>query len=190
MTIEPLMCSVERVTCLRIVIETPARPAVRVVAQGAIPRESAFVMGVLVAARTDARRVFERSRAMAFLTGRDRMTADQWKSRDIVIEGHLPAPTRLLVALLAAGTQLGLMGIVLLVAGDAGCCELVAIKVASVTGVAFDLGVLPAQRKLGHSVVTEFHRLPLGRGVAGLALGTVASRMSVLQAMAGDAGRR
>jgi len=159
-TIEPLMSTVERVTCLGIVIETPARPAVRVVTQGAISRQPAFVMGILVAARTAALRVFERSRAMAFLAGRDRMTANQWKSRDLVIEGHIAPPARFLVALFATAAELSFVGIVFLVTRHAIRCELVAIEVAAMTGIAFDLRMLAPQGELG-LVMIEAHRLPL-----------------------------
>ena len=78
---------------------------------------------------------------MAFLAGHDGMAPDQREACDIVIEGHLPSPAGFLVALLAARAELGFVGIILLVAGDAGHGELVAIEVAGVTGIAFDLRV-------------------------------------------------
>lgn len=187
--IEPFMGSIQDVAGLGVMVETPADPAVRVVAQRAIAGQAALVMLILVAARAGPRRLLEGGRAVAFLARHNGVAPDEREACDIVIEGHLPAPAGLFVALLAAGAQLRLMRVILLVAGDAGCCELVAIKVAGVTGIAFDLGVLSAQRELGHAVVIELHGLPLGRGVASLALGAVACRMSVLQAMAGDAGR-
>jgi len=154
------MRSVERITGLRIVIETPTRPAVRVVAQGAVAREAAFVMSVLVAARTGARRVLERSGAMALLAGRYRVTANQRKSRDVVIESHTPPPARFLVALFAAAAELSFMGIVFLVTRHAIRSELVPIEVAGMTGVALDLRMLAAQWELGHPVMIEAHRLP------------------------------
>jgi len=147
---------------LRVVIKTPAHPAIRVVAQRTIARQAAFMVLILVAARACARGLLEGGGAVAFLAGDDGVTADERESRDVVIEGHLPAPAGFLVALLAAGAELGFVGVILLVAGDAGRRELVAIEIAGVTGIAFDLRVFPSQRELGHSVVIEFDRLPLG----------------------------
>jgi len=59
-----------------------------------------------------------------------------------------------------------------------------------VTDVAFDLRVLAFQGKFGLLVVVETHRLPLGRGVTGLALGAVAAGVYVLQPMTGNTGHR
>ena len=143
-TIEPLMCAIQRVASLRIVVEAPSHPAIWVVALGAITGQAPLVMLILVAARASSWRVLEGRRSMAFLARHDGVASDEGKTRDVMVEGHLPAPAGFFVTLLAAGTQLGLMGVVLLVARDTGCRELVAIKGAGVTAVAFDLGVLPA----------------------------------------------
>src|SRR5262245_61365846 len=115
---------------LRVVIEAPAHPAVRVVAHGTIARQPAFMVLILMAARTCAWCFLERARPVAFLAWDDGVTSDQREPRDVMIEGDLPSPPGFLVALLAARAKLGFVGIILLVAGDAGHCELVAIKVA------------------------------------------------------------
>jgi hypothetical protein len=97
---------------------------------------------------------------MALLAWRDRMTANQWKTRDVVVEGHIPPPARFLVALFTAAAELSLVGIVFLVTRHAIRCELVAIEVAGMTGVALDLRMLAPQWELGQPVVIEAHRLP------------------------------
>lgn len=127
---------------------------------------------------------------MTLLARHDGMASEQREARDVVIEGYFLTPAGFLVALLAAVSELGFVRIVLFVTGHAGRRELVAIEIAGVAGVAFDLRVLASQRKLGHSVVVEAHRLPFGRRMAGFALGAVASGMNVLQPMAGNAGHR
>lgn len=160
--IEASMRAIQCEPGLRVVIEAPAGPSVWIVAHGAIAGQAAFVMLILMAARAGARRILERGRAVAFLAWDDGVTPDQRESRYVMIEGHLPAPPGFLVALLAARAELGFVGVILLVAGNAGCCELVAIEISGVTGIAFDLRVRASQRELGHSVVIEFNRLPLG----------------------------
>lgn len=59
MTGESLVCSFKRISSLRIVIEAPARPAVRVVAARTVIGQTALVARVFVATRAGARRVFE-----------------------------------------------------------------------------------------------------------------------------------
>lgn len=49
MAVEPLMRASERKLCLLIVIEPPKPPAIRVVTEGAIHTEAAFMIGILVA---------------------------------------------------------------------------------------------------------------------------------------------
>ena len=188
--IEASMRAIQSESGLRVVIEAPAHPSVWIVALSAVARQPALMMLILMTTRAGARRLLERGRAVAFLARDDGVTPNQRESRYVVIEGHLPAPPSFLVALLAARAELGFVGVILLVAGDAGCCELVAIEVSGVTGIAFDLRVRASQRELGHSVVIEFNRLPLGRGVARFALGAIPGGVSILQAMAGDAGGR
>ncbi len=57
---------------------------------------------------------------MALLAGNDGVLSEQRKMRKVVIVGNLFAPGVFVVALLAVLAELSLMGIVLLVAGDAG----------------------------------------------------------------------
>lgn len=57
--IEPFMGSIQDVAGLGVMVETPADPAVRVVAQRAIAGQAALVMLILVAARAGPRRLLE-----------------------------------------------------------------------------------------------------------------------------------
>ncbi len=81
--------------------------------------------------------------------------------REIVIEGNFLAPGVFIVALRAIRSELAFVGIIFLMAGYAGCRELIAIKIARVAALAFDARVLAAKRKLGHLRVIEFDRVPL-----------------------------
>ena len=127
---------------------------------------------------------------MAPLAGHNGMQSDQWKARQIMVEGDLLAPARLPVTLPAIGAQLAMVSIVLAMASNAGHRQLVAIKVARVAALAGDGRVTAAQRKPGRLVVVEADGRPLHRRVAGLTAIAVPSRVLVLQAVAGDAGSR
>jgi hypothetical protein len=105
---------IQDVARLGIVVETPTDPAIWVVAERTIGGEAAFVMLILVTTGAGARCLLEGGRAMAFLAGHNGVAPDQREACDIVIEGHLPAPAGLFVALLAAGAQLLLMRVILL----------------------------------------------------------------------------
>jgi hypothetical protein len=190
MAFETPMRSIQDVPGLFIVIEAPADPTIWIVTQRAIARKATFMMPVPMAVHAGARCILERRRAMTFLAWHDGMAPDQRESRDIVIECDLSPPAGFFVALLAATAELGLVRIVLLVTRDAVGREFVTIKIAGVTGVAFDLRVFAPQRKLGHFIVVELYGFPLGRSVASFTLGAVTGGMSVLQAMTGYAGHR
>ncbi len=77
-----------------------------------------------------------------------------------MVESHLFAPARLVVALLAGRPQLACMSVVLLVTGDAGCSELFLIEIAGVAGFASGGRVAPLKRKFCPGMI-ETHRLPL-----------------------------
>jgi len=184
MAVEPGVRAGQRELRLPVVIETPDRPAVGIVTCVAIGSEASLVQGVLMAAGAGARRVLEGFRAMALIAADLRVTADQWKSRQIVVECDRLAPARLFMALLATGAELALVGLILLVTGHALGGQLVAVEITFMTGVALDLRVLAPQRKLGQLVVIEAHGLPFLRGVAGFALGTVPAGMRIIDAVA------
>ena len=117
------------------------------------------------------------------------MQADQRKARQFVIERQVPSPIRIVVASFTSLTQLALVRIVLAMAGDASCCELVAVEISGMAGVAFDLDVCTPQRKFG-LVMIEMVCLPLALVMTGFAFAAIAAGMNVLQAMTGDAGGR
>lgn len=185
MAIEPAMGAIKCIAGLRIVVEAPTRPAVRIVAEHAIAPEATLVVLVLVAARASARRILKLRRPMAVFAWHDRMASDQRETRDIVIEGHFLTPAGFPVALLTSIAELTLVRIVLLMTGHASGRELIAIEIAGMAGIAFYLCVFAAQRKLCHFVMVETHRPPFGRSMASLALGAIAAGMGVLQTMAG-----
>jgi hypothetical protein len=73
-------------------------------------------MHVLVTICALARSILEGPRAVAFLAGNGNVQADERESREVVVEGNLLTPPLLVVALVAVGPKLPLMGIVLAVA--------------------------------------------------------------------------
>ena len=105
MALQALMRSRQLKPRLRRVVKAPARPCVRVMALSAIGAQSAFVLFILMTFGTGTRDVLEIVTAMALLARHHRMLADQGKARDVMIEGHLCAPTGFLVAGLALGAE-------------------------------------------------------------------------------------
>src|SRR5215469_992518 len=171
---------------LRVVIEAPPRPTIRVVAKPAARRKAALVMLVAVAGDARNRRALERLRAMALLTGHDRVAPDQRKPRDVVIERSDAPPARRAMALLAAGAELALVLVILAMARHAGRPQLVAVDVAGVARIAFDLRVRGAQREF-RLVVIEVDCGPLVLIVAGFALRPIPPAVDVLYPVAIDA---
>ena len=183
------MRSRQRILGLLVVIVDPARPRIRVMARRAVRSDAAFVVLVLVALRAGQRRALVGLRPMTFLARHDRMLSDQRKPADVVIELGLLAPTRVVVALLAAGTQLPFVRVVLAMARQARGRQSVAVEVARMTGVALHLGVRASQRIL-RLVVIEADGLPFALIVAGLAFCSVSPGMDILQLMTGRTGDR
>ena len=95
-----------------VVIETPERPAVRVVAALALCPYPAFVMRILMAGGTQLRRIVVGRRAVAFLTRYRGVQADQRKLCHVVIKDHFFPPAFLVVAGLATVAELALMRVV------------------------------------------------------------------------------
>jgi len=187
-TVEALVGSCQRIFGLGTVIEAPTGPSVRVVTERAIGAQAPLVKLILVAAGASRSGVLERSGAMTLLTWHDRMAADQGKSREVVIERDRLAPIGIPVTLLATGSQLPFVGVVLPMAGHATRRQLVAKEIAGVAEVAFDPGVAAPQRK-SRLVMIEPGRLPHRLIVAVLAFGTITSQVNILQAVAfGAAG--
>jgi len=139
--IDAAVRSRQRVARLRVMIEAPPCPAVRIVAAPTDRSQAAFMMLVAMAGDASQRRALELQRAMAFLARHHSMTPDQRKSGDVMIEGLYLTPVGLAVTLLAAGAKLPLVPIVLAVTGHAGRRQLVAIEIAGVARIALNLRV-------------------------------------------------
>jgi len=82
---ELLMRTCQRKSGLSRVIESPQRPAIRIVAGGTMAPEPSLVK-VLVTAFAGHRRVLVGGRAMTLLAGHRLVQADQGKTRDVMIE--------------------------------------------------------------------------------------------------------
>src|SRR5215831_4812050 len=178
--IEAAMRASQRVTRLRVMIKAPPHPTIRIMAERAVRTQAALMMLVGVAGGAIQRRALKRQRAVAFLACYDGVASNQRKSSDVVIEGLYLAPTGFSVTLLAAGTKLTLVPIILPVTRYAGRRQFVAIEIAGMACVAFDLGMRGSQRKFRRLVMIEEDRFPLVLVVAGLAFGAVPSGVNIL----------
>src|SRR5689334_9516266 len=160
----------QRILGLRVVVERDLRPRLGGVAGLAFLPEAALVLVVLlVAADARHRRFLEDVALVAGLAFHRGVLAEQREARLRVIEARL-LPARLVVAVGARGAERPFVLVVLLVAGDAGALQLVAVEIARVAALALDLLVLAAQRVLGLRVVVEGDLRPRLGAVAGLAL--------------------
>jgi hypothetical protein len=74
---------------------------------------------ILVTASASKGRILESLGPMAFLARHHGMQPDKRKPRQIMVEGNLLPPPRLLVALLAGTAQLALVRVILAMTGDA-----------------------------------------------------------------------
>lgn len=188
-TIEIAVRSSQRVFRLRVVVKAPLLPASGIVTEPTIWTQATFVVPVAVAAGAIQRRTLEVRRSMAPFTLNDGVPADQREPREVMIERGRSTPGDLRVALLAPGTELSFMPIVLPVTGDAGRRQLVAEEIAGMAGVALDRRMRPSQRILGVPVVIEANRVPFFFAVAAFAPGSVASRMDILNPVTAGARR-
>ena len=66
----------QRITRLRVVIEAPPRPTIRIVAERTIRTQATLMVLVAVTGRTIQRRTFEQQRAVALLARHDRVAPD------------------------------------------------------------------------------------------------------------------
>jgi hypothetical protein len=121
---------------------------------------------------------------VALLAWDDGVLPKKRKAREIVIEGHLLTPARLVVTLLADRPKLAGVGVVLFVTGDAGCSEFVLEEIAGVASFAGGARVFALQRKFRRARMIEAHRLPLRGLVAGLAFRSVAALVDILELVA------
>jgi hypothetical protein len=115
------------------------------------------------------------------------MRAHQREPCHVVIEHDFLPPARLVVTLLAPHAHLSLVNIILLMTGDAICCQFVAVEITAVARVAFHGSVLATQREFRCLCVVKGDLRPLAWPVTRLTLGAIPSLMLVLEPMAGNA---
>ena len=127
---------------------------------------------------------------MALFARDDGMLPKKRKAREIVVEGHLLTPARLIVALLTGRPKFAGVGVVFFVAGDTSRSKLFLVEIASVTGFAGGVRVPALERKFRRAHMIEAHRFPLRRLMAGLALSAVMALMDILELVAGGADCR
>ena len=121
---------------------------------------------------------------MALLARDNRVLPKQGEAGEIVIERDLQAPGILIMTLLAVGTELAFVSVILFVARDAGHRELIAVEIAGVAAIAADARMLAAQRELGLPRMIEPDRFPFLGLVAGVAFCSIPPVVNVLKLMA------
>jgi hypothetical protein len=138
LTNERLVSSRQRIFGLTPMVEPPSSPTVRIVTVCA-PDPEFCLMKILVTLLTSHRFVFVSRRTMTLFAWHRSMQTDQREARDLVVKRNALPPIDIIMATLATLTQLSFMRIPLLMAGVAGSRQLLPIKIASVTVVAFYL---------------------------------------------------
>jgi hypothetical protein len=150
------VAAVQLKRCLRVVVEPPTLPAVRVVTQLAAQAQPPQVNVIVgVARHAIARRVLEPGRGVALLTGSDGVDAQQRKSRDVVLEEDIVRPCDLVVTLAAVRPLLSRVDVIVLMARATRGFQLELGYWTCVTAFALHIGMRSAQRKLSHHVVFE-----------------------------------
>ena len=172
------------VTCLFVVIKAPSRPAIWIVAKRAVGPEAAFMTSIPVAGCAAQQCVLEVQRAMALLARHDGVAPDEREPRDVMVERGYASPTVLPVTLFATIAEPPRVPIILPVTRYARRCQLVAVEVAGMTGVAPDLRVCGSQRKFRRLVMIETNGAPLVLVMTAFALGAVPAAVHVLDAVA------
>lgn len=173
----------------RIMIEFEERPALRAMARFAPAPEPPLVHTIGVTGGTIERCTLEARRLVAGFAWHAGMQPAQRKPRFAVIECRGGFPARLLVARLAAGPELTLVYVVLLVARNAFGLDLLC-RTLAVARCALELAVRAPQREARLPVVVELRLLPLDRSVALRAVLAEPALVHIILAMATDAGRR
>lgn len=172
-----------------VMIELGILPILVIVAFFAIGTVASLVTVVfLVAADARHRRLFDASvGTMAACTRRGSVRAKQGKARFLgVIEFHI-LPIARCVAIGAGGSALTFVRVVLGVAGDAGFLRFANRVVGAVAACARRSSMLAQQRERCVAIVVERRRFPVGRVMAGRAIGAARSLVDIVARMAADA---
>lgn len=127
---------------------------------------------------------------MARYTFAGRMSAQQRKAGELMVEAHLRGPILAIVAGAAFRAEIAGMGIVVAVAVDALAGQVLLYCRCGMTGLAGRCGVGAEQRKTGHGVMIEINLLPVGFRVAARAILAIAAFVGVVHPVAADAGDR
>ena len=178
----------QRKLCLLAVIELPERPAIGVMAAGALLAEPAFVnvLGTMTCEAFD-RRIAIGTRRMAFLAGNAGVQPDERKSRKVVVEPDVVPPPGLLVARLAVAPHRAGVGVVGRMAAMAVLGHRLLLYDAGMAAVAGQFLVGTAQLEPGARRVIIGRDSPFLLAVTIGAGTTKASRMPVSGGVAASA---
>jgi hypothetical protein len=185
-----LVPTLQREARLVVVIESPEPPSVRIVAETAASPEPLLVdVGRSVTFVARLRRILEPRDGMALLTGNEAVKTEQWKSRQLVVEGDLTGPASRAVTIVAGRSLLTAVHIVGFMARKTALRKSLLSELPDVAGAAGDAGVRAFQRKLRVARVIEAGPLPPELAVAGSTIGAIAAPVVVVGCMARDAPR-
>lgn len=179
-----LVTAFQFISRLRVVIESPKLPTVRVMAHMALSPQSLFVHIIFCVTGVAIHgRIFERLRIVALAAGSDRMQSDQRKFGQVVIEFDIIPPTVLVMTAVARIALLAIVHIIGLMTTPALRIDLHVLCFIPVTVAALKLLVLSRQAELGIPVVIERARLPVMAAMAPVATVTISSFMNIIQQM-------
>ena len=153
----------------------------------AFSADPSLMMRILMTIAADFGRLGELLGNVTAFARHSSVQTDEREFGQVVVEGNRLAPAIIVVAALARGAKLALMGILLLVARNARHGQLVFVEIALVASLAGHFDVRAVQRKLGRLVVIEAYRLPFFAVVARFAFGAVAAVVNVADAVTIDA---
>ena len=189
---QPLVLAGEREAGLGVVIETPRLPVTCRVAIAAFGGRAEPALVMFVDMAIGALRPLDRKGLVSVAIGafQRRVLAQQWEAGQRVVEADVGRPVVGIVAAAARRAELGLVDVVLIMAGRALRYQLHLVRGLDMAILAARLRVFPQQREAGHGGVVEFHRLPIGFGMAARAIGPVAALVAVVFLVTAEAGGR
>lgn len=116
-----------------------------------------------------------------------RMLANQRKTRQRMVEAHLPSPCHRAMARRAVGAEPPGVRVIFGMAGHTGHCYARRLRGRRVARPAFQRPMRTRQRKARHFIMVEIGDVPIAAGVAARAFGAILPLVRVVLGMAGDA---
>lgn len=191
-TDQPLMAPGQRKAGRPVVIERPGSPVIDGVTRLALgwSAQRSLMMRIRMAIGAGSPGSGKAVVGMARHAFAGRMSAQQRKAGELMVEAHLRGPILAIVAGAAFRAEIAGVSIVFAVAVDALARQVLLYCWCGVAGLAGRCGVGAEQREVGHGVMIEINLLPVGFRVAARAILAVAAFVGVVHLVAADAGDR